>query len=112
MVQTSFGSGGEIVYNVRVDTSGLEKEVSSLLDNFTKLEQIALRYLTIARRMGLPEDIDNAIQAIAKLIVVLNQVRLTVGLLNAEMGPIGWLSYAASAGLTALSISDTAGSFI
>lgn len=113
-MQGTFGSGGEVVFNLKIDTTGAETEVNALLKNFKQLEQVALRYLAIARRIGLPEEIEAAINAISRLIVIIRQLHFTIGLLEGSLGPIGWLgwlTYISSAGLTALSATELAGSF-
>jgi hypothetical protein len=107
-LQGTFGSGGEVVFNLRIDTSGAESEVNSLFDKFAKLEQIALRYLVIARRMGLPEDVERALSIISQLIVTIRQLQLTLSLLEGSMGPVGWALLGAGAIGTALTAGSVA----
>jgi hypothetical protein len=82
--QTSFGGGGELVYSVRVDTSQAATDVHSLMENFNKLEMIAVRYLAIARRMGLPDDVQAAVDVIARLIVLIRSAQMAMNLFMAS----------------------------
>ena len=110
-MQGTFGSGGEVVFNLRIDTSQARLDVDSLMSNFRKLEMIAVRYLAIARRMGLPEDVQAAVDAIARMIVMIRQAQLAFSMLYAGMGPPGWAMFAGSTILLGFSVADTAGSF-
>ena len=83
-MQGTFGSGGEVVFNLRIDTSQASLDVNSLLENFKKLEMVALRYLALARRVGLPDDVDNAIQLLARLITTLRMAQLSINMLMAS----------------------------
>ena len=105
-VQGSFGSGGEVVFNLRVDISQAAHDVESLNASFKQLESIALRYIVLARRLGLPEEADALIQKISMMVMAINQLRILLATTKAELvaaGPIGWLALGASAAYTALS---------
>ena len=51
------------------------------LGSFRQLERLALRWLVLARHMGLPEDVDSAINKIAKLIVMLRMAQMSLNML-------------------------------
>jgi hypothetical protein len=74
------------------------------LTTFRELEQVALRYLTLAHRMGLPEDVDNAIRFLSRLLVVIRQIQITSNLML--MGPVGMALAIPTMGLTVLSIAE------
>jgi hypothetical protein len=96
---------------VDTKTDDVTRKAKVSTESLRNLELVALRYLTIAQRMGLPEGVDAAITAITKLIVLIRQLQLTIGMLEMQLGPIGWAAYGASAFMTALSVTDLAGSF-
>ena len=110
-MQGSFGSGGEVVFNLRIDTSQAALDTKALMISFNKLEAIALRYLAIARNMGLPDDVDAAISTIARLIIIIKQVQLALNLLMLST-PYGWVMGVASILLIGSSAVDTMGSFV
>jgi hypothetical protein len=115
-MQGTFGAGGEVVFNLKIDTSGAENEVNRLLDGFKDLEQIALRYLALANRMGLPEDVTDTINKIARLIVLIRQAQFALELFYASMIPgAGIIKQVGAIGaiaLTGVSAVDTIGSFV
>jgi hypothetical protein len=47
------------------------------LDSFNQLERVALRYLAISRRMGLPDDINGGIQKLAGALVTLRMAMIS-----------------------------------
>jgi len=93
----AFGAGGGLVeYKLRVD-------VSEAVEGFRELEEVVLRYLVIARRIGLPDNAEAAIQKIMQFIVAVRTLDITLKMFQAELGPIGWATLAASATITGLS---------
>jgi len=74
------------------------------LRNFKQLERVALRYLVIARQLGLPDDIEQAIQLIAKLLIIIRMVQMS--LVSFTGGPLGIASGAASVMLAGLAASS------
>ena len=111
VIQGTFGSGGEVVFNLRIDTSQAALDVNSLMSNFSKLEQIALRYLAIARRMGLPDDVQQAVDTMARLIVLFHQAKLAMDMLMLS-NPYTFALGVAGMAMVGFSVVDTAGSFI
>jgi hypothetical protein len=75
------------------------------LSTFRDIERVALRYLALSRRMGLPEDIEKATQTLTELIVMIRMAQMSYTMLTAGT-PIGLLLGAAGIAMTALSASD------
>lgn len=88
---------------VDTKTDYVTKKSDEANESFRQLESVALRYLVIARRIGLPENADAAIQKIMQFIVAVRTLDITLKMFQAEMGPIGWATLAASAAITGLS---------
>lgn len=91
---------------VDTKTDDVTRKTQVSKESFMRLEAVALRYLTIARRFGLPENIEQAITTITSLIVALRMAQTTISALQVGMGPIGWASFAASSVLTTMSFAS------
>ena len=67
----------------------LELDTSKLVDNSRQMERVLFRALALAQRLGLPENIDSAINKIQEMVMM---VRLLHGaLLMVESAtPYGW----------------------
>ena len=83
----------------------LEVNVEKAYENIRRLQTVLYRALGLLRSMGLPEDVDAAIREIQNLIMILNQLRLTMIAVQAASGPIGW----AMAGISTISTLMTTG---
>jgi hypothetical protein len=59
------------------------------LSNFRILEQVARRYLILARRLGLPADAQRAITILSKVTVAAQTARIAYTALLSATGPIG-----------------------
>jgi len=102
---------------VQTTLEGARLEVDKTLVNLDKLkgelasvEEVALRYLALANRMNLPEDLNAAITVAQRAAVNMAQLERSMVLFHAALvgaGPLGWLAFAAAAGITALSFVDT-----
>jgi len=68
----------------------MEINVDQACEDIRRVQTVIYRTLGLMRRMGLPENIDIAINKIQKMIAVLNMVRLAMIALYAASGPIGW----------------------
>lgn len=85
----------------------LEVNVEAAYEDLRRLETILYRSLALMRRFGLPEEVDDAIFKIQRLIAMINMLRLTIAAFQATMGPIGWaLAFVGAAG-TALTVAET-----
>ena len=51
------------------------------LATFRELERVALRYLVLARRMGLPEDVDRAVNLLARLVTTARMAQISLSML-------------------------------
>ena len=80
-------------------------QTRAALSTFRDIERIALRYLVLARRMGLPEEVEKATQTLTELIVMIRMVQMSYNMLMAGT-PFGLLMGAAGLAITALSASD------
>lgn len=92
--------GGDITYNLRVDTT---KTARDLL----KVQTLLYGTLGILHRLGLPEPIDAAIIKIQRLISTLNMLRMSLIAVEAAAGPVGWAMAGISVAGTVLTIGDT-----
>lgn len=52
------------------------------LVTFRELERLALRYLILARRLGLPEDVTNALTKVSQLIMAVRMLQTAIGMLE------------------------------
>jgi hypothetical protein len=92
---------------IRAVVNELEPKLERMplqLATFRQLEGVARRYLMLAQRMGLPEDVDNAIRFLSKLLIIMRQLQLTASLM--ALGPVGVLAAIPSVGLTVLSLAS------
>jgi hypothetical protein len=63
---------------------GKRVQVENTLKTFQQVERLALRYLVLARRMGLPEELDAAIGKIAQLITAIRMLQIAADLAMAS----------------------------
>lgn len=101
-----------LLKTIDVNLERTEKQSKRNTESFRQLEAAAMRYLLIARRMGLPEEVNALLTKVSQVIVAIRQLELTVYAAQAALagaGPIGWLVLGASAAYTALSFYSIAG---
>lgn len=55
-----------------------------LLVTFRQIERLTLRYLALTRRMGLPEDTQNAISFLMRLVTVIRMAQISISLMMAS----------------------------
>lgn len=68
----------------KIDTIEQKRpKLESTLQTFQQVERLALRWLVIARRMGLPEEVNGAISKIAQLISAIRMLQISMSLLYA-----------------------------
>jgi len=75
--------GGEIEYNLTVDTTKVLRDIQILTGFFDS-------YARLLRKLGLPEEQAELLREIQRTIALLNQLRLTLIAVQAASGPIGW----------------------
>lgn len=80
----------------------LQLTVDEAVTELRRLQSAAFQTIALLRKMGLPEDFDEAAQKIQMIISLLNQARLAAIALNAASGPTGWVL--AGVGLAATGI--------
>jgi hypothetical protein len=101
-----------LIDGVTIKTEKLNTEspqTQETLTTFREIERVSLRYLALARRMGLPENVDNAAQTLAELLVLIRMVQMSYNMLS-KTTPIGILMGIAGFAMTGLSLYDmTAG---
>lgn len=68
---------------------GNTRKIEKTTDDFRNLERLALRYLTISRRMGLPDQIEQATQLITTLVVMMRMLQISATMISG--GGIGAL---------------------
>lgn len=89
----------------------LTVSVEDCVAGFRQLERILFRSLSLMRRMGLPENVDEAVSKIQQLIFILRSLQITIRLTQAallSMGPLG----IATAGLAGIGTLVSIGDFI
>jgi len=100
----SFGYGPTDIAQLRREIQALRREIEQLepklekgtrqLETWRQLERVALRYYTLARRMGLPEDADKALRILTRILMTMRMIEITGTMLFAGT-PYGWLMGAA-----------------
>jgi len=56
----------------------------SLISTFTELERVALRWLALGKRMGLPEDVDHAVTYVMRLTTSIRMLHLASSMMLAS----------------------------
>lgn len=62
-------------------TNDLPK-IKRTLTTFRELERLALRYLALTRKMGLPDDVEKQIEVLAKIVVLARMAQISLGLMS------------------------------
>ena len=63
---------------------GVQPKLEDTLETFRDIERLALRWLVLARRMGLPEDMDAAVGTVARVISALRMLDISINLMLAS----------------------------
>lgn len=108
-------TAGDIA-QLRKDLDDLNQKIDELtpklerapeqLSNFRELEGLALRYLAITHKLGLPENAQQVINTLSRLIVLMRMTQRSIHALEIAAGPIGWLYALASVATTAFAVGD------
>jgi hypothetical protein len=80
-------------------------QTKNALATFSQLERVALRYLTIARQLGLSDKINSAMQQLSQLVIMLRMAQMSFNMLMLGT-PFGWAMGAAGLIVTGLSVTD------
>jgi hypothetical protein len=70
-----------ILRGINLATDKIERKapiVKEQLTSFRELERIALRYLVIARRVGLPEDVQVATETLSRLVIMMRMAQMAM----------------------------------
>lgn len=70
-------------------TFNLELNVERALSNVRQLESVFFRALSLAQRLGLPEDIEQGIQKVQRMVMMLRLLHTTMIMVEAAT-PYGW----------------------
>lgn len=95
---------------VEIKTTKITEKAPQLektVDTFRELERLALRYLTLSQKLGLPSDINQAIEVISRLIVMAKMLQIAYGMMTG--GGLGVLIGIAGVTTVALSGLDMVG---
>jgi hypothetical protein len=90
---------------VDTKTDNVTTKTKTTTEGFRQLEQIAVRYLVLTRRMGLPEDVQQAVDVLMRMIITIRQLQLAASLLMLGT-PYGYLMAAAGLGIIALTAAE------
>lgn len=80
-------------------------KTNEALITFRQLERIAIRYLAIVNRMGLPDDAQKQIQILTKIIVTVRMAQMSYNMLLAGT-PYGLLMSIAGFAMTGFAMYD------
>jgi hypothetical protein len=80
-------------------------QIKQSLATFSQLERVALRYLVISRRLGLPDNVNNTLQQLSQLVIMIRMAQMSINMLMLGT-PFGWAMGAAGLIMTGLSVTD------
>ena len=89
-------------------TFNLEINVEQAFSTVRKLELIAYRTINLLRRMGLPENVDDAIAKVQRFIMTVRLAHSAILAFEAASGPIGWIMAGLGIAATVLTAGDIA----
>lgn len=87
-------------------TFNLELNVEQTLGQVRQLETLLYRSLSLMRRLGLPEEVSQAIYVIQRLVMSIRLLHTAMIMLESASGPIGWGLALISAATAAVSLGD------
>ena len=98
------------------ELNALLPEVKSKTQNVTltlqKASAVAYGVMGIMKQLGLPPPFDEATLKIQRMIMLLNQLRISIMLVEAAAGPVGWALAGISIVGTAVTLPDQIGSLM
>jgi hypothetical protein len=98
-----------LLNGVEQKTATLNADLPRTKDNlatFQQLERVAVRYLSLVRRMGLPDEAQKQIEFLSRIIVTIRMVQISYNMLVAGT-PLGILSGIAGIAMAGMSLYDT-----
>ena len=94
------GAGGEVTFDLVVNTSRTEADMQRLITRIEIVERTLVSTLSLMQRLTGDENIDRGIQVIMRMIALVNQLQLASNLLmatNPWMWPLGIVGLAGTA---------------
>ena len=87
-------------------TFNLELNVERAIDSTRRLETLLYRTLGLLGRLGLPENIDQAIAKVQRLVMTIRLLHTAMIALESASGPVGWALAIVGTGSALLSMGD------
>lgn len=89
-------------------TFNLELNVEKAFSNARRLETLLYRTLGLLRRLGLPENIEQGIYRLQRMVMTIRLAHTALIALQAASGPIGWAFAGVGVATAAFSASELA----
>ncbi len=86
----------------------LTVSVEDATTHLQQYERLLWRTLSLIQRMGLPDDVNAAIEILQRITMTVRMLHTAIMLLNAASGPIGWAFFAVGATAAAFTAAETA----
>ncbi len=93
----------------KLATSEQDAETATL--TYADLHNVMQDVFAILRQMDLPEEVENAMRMIQRLVTVANSLRIAMIALNAASGPTSWLLAALGVAPSLIYATDMIGSY-
>jgi len=71
-------------------TFNLELNIERALSNARQLETLLYRSIALTRKMGLPDDLNEGLYKIQRMVLAVRMLHTAILALHAASGPIGW----------------------
>lgn len=85
----------------------LQLTVDQAVTELRKFQTFLYRSIALAKRLGLPEDLDEMATKIQRITMLFNQARLAAIAFQAASGPLGWALAGVGMATTALTYVET-----
>jgi hypothetical protein len=90
----------------------LTVNVESATTTLNQLQHLGIMLCRLLNRLGLPEDVKQAVASLMRLIQIIRLARISLLLLQTAEGPIGWATAGLSVASGALIAGETAMEFL
>lgn len=97
-----------MLFNMSLKVGTLKVEAGHAAGELREVEYILFRTISILRRMGLPENVQQAIQILAHLVLV-TRLAHTAFIMMQSMTPYGWITAGISLASAGITIAATSG---
>lgn len=98
----------KLLNGVEIKTEKIQKDMPQTtrgLQTFRELERVALRYVALAQRIGVPTEVEKAMDVFSKLIILITMAHMSMNMLMRGT-PAGWLMGIAGVAMTAMSMGN------